>query len=118
MINGDGKPVGICFIDNAVQANILSAFTDEPNAKNQIYNIAVGERTSLNELHGMISDVLSENSIHSEKMVNFQDFRIGDVRHSLASIDKARSLLGYEPTHNIRQGMEVAVPWYLSKISD
>ena len=62
MINGDGETSrDFCFIDNAVQANILSAFTDEPNAKNQIYNIAVGERTSLNELHGMISDVLSEN---------------------------------------------------------
>lgn len=119
MINGDGETSrDFCFINNAVQANILSAVTDDSDAKNQIYNIAVGERTSLNELHGMISAVLSENSIHPEKIVNFQDFRIGDVRHSLASIDKARSFLGYEPTHNIRQGMEIAVPWYLSKISD
>ena len=118
-INGDGETSrDFCYIDNAVQANILSACVDDVAAKNQIYNIAAGERTSLNDLHHMISNVLKKNSDVPEKVVEFEEFRVGDVRHSLASIEKATSLLRYRVTHNVFQGMEITVPWYLSKISD
>ena len=117
-INGDGETSrDFCYIANAVQANILSACSSDDEAKNQIYNIAVGERTSLNELHDMISVALMKKSDMPEKVVKFQEFRAGDVRHSLASIEKDRSLLGYRATHNVHQGMDIAVSWYLSKLS-
>ena len=112
-INGDGETSrDFCYIDNAVQANILSACCMDTLAKNQIYNIAVGERTSLNDLHQIISNALNTNSV-----VHFRDFRSGDVKHSLANIDKAQSLLGYRPTHNVYQGLEKAVSWFLSRSS-
>lgn len=117
-VNGDGETSrDFCFIDNAVQANLLAATTADPTAKNQVYNVAVGERTTLNHLHKLLAESLSK--IHRLKPSEFthRDFRAGDVRHSLADISKARSLLGYEPTHRAAEGIQLAVSWYANTFS-
>jgi UDP-N-acetylglucosamine 4-epimerase len=115
-INGDGETSrDFCFIRNVVQANFLAATTTDSAALNQVYNIAVGQRTSLNQLFFLIRDGLSPtNSSLANSQPVYRDFRTGDVRHSLADISKASSLLGYLPTHSVRQGLEEALPWYLS----
>jgi UDP-N-acetylglucosamine/UDP-N-acetylgalactosamine 4-epimerase len=113
-INGDGETSrDFCFIANAVQANLLAATTTNPEALGQIYNVAVGERTSLNDLFRLIRDglVAKAPAVVGVQPV-YRDFRPGDVRHSLAAVDKARSLLGYEPSHTLAQGLQVALPWY------
>ncbi|WP_341274823.1 SDR family oxidoreductase [Rhodocyclus gracilis] len=113
-INGDGETSrDFCFVANAVQANLLAATTTDAAARNQVYNVAVGERTSLNELYAHIRDVLAER-IPSLRDVRpeHRDFRVGDVRHSLADIDKAKRLLGYTPTHHVQEGLHVAMDWY------
>lgn len=117
-INGDGESSrDFCYIDNAVQANILAAHS--PNeSRNQIYNIAVGERTTLNELFEMLRGALASHNIHYDSPPEYCDFRPGDVRHSQANIDKAKNLLGYSPTHDIYQGIIAAMPWYLSSHRD
>jgi UDP-N-acetylglucosamine 4-epimerase len=116
-INGDGETSrDFCFIKNTVQANLLAATAKKKNSLNQIYNVAIGERTTLIELFKYIQFQL--NSLDPELQVNhpiFKKFREGDVRHSLASIDKARAKLGYEPTHTIEQGLKLAVPWYIKQ---
>ena len=118
-INGDGETSrDFCYVDNAVQANIISACSEKEDAVNQIYNVAIGERTSLNELHDLITQILAKHINPREKVVNYEDFRPGDVRHSLASIEKASTLIGYSPTHNILNGLEIAVPWYLKNIKN
>jgi UDP-N-acetylglucosamine 4-epimerase len=99
-----------------VQANLLAACTTNTEALNQIYNIAVGGRTTLNELyaqlkHNLISSCPDLKDAHAV----YRDFRAGDVRHSWASIDKARERLGYEPTQNMGQGLGLAIPWYLTQ---
>jgi UDP-N-acetylglucosamine 4-epimerase len=114
-INGDGETSrDFCFIANAVQANLLAAATDNPAAINQVYNVAVGERTSLNELYALLRDDLGSRfpDILNREPV-YRDFRPGDVRHSLADIAKARTLLGYVPSHNIRQGLASSMDWYI-----
>lgn len=113
-INGDGETSrDFCFIANAVQANLLAATTDNTEALNQVYNVAVGERTSLNDLFRFIRDGLAEQtpSLADTRSVH-RDFRAGDVRHSLADISKAARLLGYTPSHTLTQGLGVALPWY------
>lgn len=117
-INGDGETSrDFCFVENAVQANILAATTVNTEAVNQVYNVAVGQRTSLNELFGLIKDILAEHcSGVSQVQPEYREFRGGDVRHSLADIGKAERLLGYQPTHNIKQGLSVALPWYVSML--
>lgn len=117
-INGDGETSrDFCFVENAVQANILAATTVNTEAVNQVYNVAVGQRTSLNELFGLIKDILAEHcSGVSQAQPEYREFRGGDVRHSLADIGKAERLLGYQPTHNIKQGLSVALPWYVSML--
>jgi len=115
-INGDGETSrDFCFIDNAVQANLLAAATTSPGAKNQVYNVAVGDRTSLNQLFKCIREKLSGDGISQEIAPIYREFREGDVRHSLADIRKARENLGYSPTHRIGDGLAIAIPWYARK---
>ena len=113
-INGDGETSrDFCFVDNAVQANLLAALTQNPEAVNQIYNVAVGERTSLKELYQLIASSLVTQCKLSPSSPIYRDFRAGDVRHSLADISKAKTLLGYVPTVNVSAGVAKAVPWYI-----
>lgn len=112
-INGDGETSrDFCFIDNAVQANLLAATTTDEGARNQVYNVAVSGRTSLNELFGAIKHTLAENGVVYDKVPIYRDFRAGDVRHSQADIGKAQRLLGYQPSHDIHAGIAQAMPWY------
>lgn len=112
-INGDGETSrDFCFIENAVQANLLAA-TAEDSAKDEVYNVAVGDRTTLNDLFAALKDALAENSVVYEKAPVYRDFRAGDVRHSQADIGKAASKLGYAPEFRIFEGIARAMPWYL-----
>jgi len=117
-INGDGETSrDFCFVANAVQANLLAATVLTEDATNQVYNIAVGDRTTLNELFEAMRATLETRFSHSKGYApNYRDFRAGDVRHSLAEIGKARTLLGYVPSHRIRQGVVEAMDWYVSGI--
>ena len=112
-INGDGETSrDFCFIENAVQANLLAATADE-TAKNEVYNVAVGDRTTLNILFNSLKEALAENGVVYEKAPVYRDFRSGDVRHSQADISKAASKLGYAPEYRIKEGIVKAMPWYL-----
>lgn len=114
-VNGDGETSrDFCFVDNAVQANLLSATAGE-NARNQVYNVALGDRTSLNELFEALRSILASNGIVYAKNCIFREFRNGDVRHSQADISKATRLLGYQPKFRITEGLIQAMPWYISK---
>lgn len=113
LINGDGETSrDFCFIENAVQANLLAATADEA-AKNEVYNVAVGDRTTLNILFNSLKDALAVNGVLYEKQPVYRDFRPGDVRHSQADISKAASQLGYVPNYRIIEGIAKAMPWYL-----
>ena len=113
-INGDGETSrDFCFIENTVQANILAATTQNDEAKNQVYNVAVGDRTTLNDLFNAIQAALNENGVTYTKEPVYRDFRVGDVRHSQADVSKIRNLLGYTPKFVISQGVESAMPWYI-----
>jgi len=118
-INGDGDTSrDFCYIDNTVQANILSATTENEEALDQVYNVAVGDRTTLNDLCESIRIGLVEKFPHlSDFKPVYRDFRAGDVRHSLADVSKAEKLLGYQPTHRINEGMKVALDWYVKDIT-
>ena len=116
-INGDGETSrDFCYIANVVQANLLAASTQNTESVNQVYNIAAGGRTTLNELYAQLKHNLISScpNLKDTKAV-YRDFREGDVRHSLASIDKAREMLGYEPSQDMRQGLGLAMPWYITK---
>jgi len=116
-INGDGKTSrDFCFVYNAVQANLLAATVQGPEAINQVFNVALGERTTLNELYSQIVAILLPLYPHllGAKPV-FRDFRAGDVRHSLADISKVTHLLGYAPSYRIGQGLSLAMPWYVAQ---
>ena len=116
-INGDGETSrDFCFIENTVQANILAATTQNDEAKNQVYNVAVGDRTTLNDLFNAIKNALNENEITYIKKPIYRDFRKGDVRHSQASVKKIENLLGYEAKYNIDEGIDLAMNWYSSKV--
>ncbi|CAB3930143.1 SDR family oxidoreductase [Achromobacter insolitus] len=111
-INGDGETSrDFCFVDNAVQANILAAMA-APEGRNQVYNVAVSGRSTLNQLFGFLVQTLGTQGVAYGKKPVYADFRAGDVRHSQADVSKAGRLLGYEPTHTVLQGLEVAMPWY------
>ncbi|HGG59523.1 MAG TPA: Vi polysaccharide biosynthesis UDP-N-acetylglucosaminuronic acid C-4 epimerase TviC [Gammaproteobacteria bacterium] len=116
-INGDGETSrDFCFIDNAVQANLLAAMADDA-ARDEVYNVAVGDRTSLNTLFREIRDQLAVWHPHvADAEPRYRDFRPGDVRHSLADIGKSRRLLGYEPTHRIGEGLKTAIEWYVRSL--
>jgi len=115
-INGDGETSrDFCYIDNTVQINLLAATTTNPEARNQVYNVAVGDRTTLNQLFSAIRDALQENGVHYTKPAQYRDFRAGDVRHSQADISKAANKLGYAPQYRISEGIGQAMPWYLAQ---
>ncbi|MEG0488801.1 MAG: NAD-dependent epimerase/dehydratase family protein [Acinetobacter sp.] len=112
-INGDGETSrDFCFIENTVQANILAATANDA-AKNQVYNVAVGDRTTLNDLFNALQAALNENGVTYNKKPVYREFRAGDVRHSQASIAKIEQFLDYEPEFNINQGINIAMPWYI-----
>jgi UDP-N-acetylglucosamine 4-epimerase len=117
-INGDGETSrDFCYIANAVQANLLAATVESDEATNQVYNIAVGDRTTLNELFETMRAKLEPQFAHLKGYSPvYRDFRAGDVRHSLADITKARTLLGYEPSHRIRDGVVDAMDWYVERL--
>ena len=117
-INGDGETSrDFCYIDNAVQTNILAAMTENSEATDQVYNVALNDRTSLNELYRMIEDSLIKNVKGLEKKEPiYRDFRPGDVRHSQASINKAKELLNYEPQYRIAEGLNEAIGWYINSL--
>ncbi|GAK46161.1 VI polysaccharide biosynthesis protein VipB/tviC [Tepidicaulis marinus] len=118
-INGDGETSrDFCFVENAVQANLLSATATSVAARGQVYNVAVGERTTLNELLKAIQDALGRKMAIPPVNVIHDDFRPGDVRHSQADISKARTLLGYEPTHRIYEGLAATMEWYIQASSN
>lgn len=113
-INGAGDySRDFTYIDNVIQMNERAMLTDNPEAINTVYNTAVGDRTTLNELVGYLKEFLSayDPKIADVEVIHGPN-RQGDIPHSLASVDKARTLLGYEPTHVIREGLQEAVAWY------
>jgi UDP-N-acetylglucosamine 4-epimerase len=111
-INGDGETSrDFCFIENTVQMNILAA-TASDEAKDEVYNVAVGDRTTLNDLYSALKGALSDNDVIVDSEVIYQDFRAGDVRHSQADVTKASNKLGYAPEFKIIEGIGKAMPWY------
>jgi UDP-N-acetylglucosamine 4-epimerase len=117
-INGDGSTSrDFTYIDNAVQANLLAATIKDTAALNQVFNVAVGYRSTLNQLYAWMKEVLISQRMIAESTLIYRDFRNGDVRHSQADIGKARRLLGYEPEFKLREGLERAVPWYARHVS-
>jgi len=117
-INGDGETSrDFCYIDNAVQINLLAAMTDNELATNQVYNVALNDRTSLNKLYQMIEERLMKRVKGlAKKEPIYRDFRAGDVRHSQADISKAQQLLSYEPSHKISEGLDEAMDWYAASM--
>ena len=117
-INGDGETSrDFCFIDNVVQMNILAA-TADLEAKNHVYNVAVGERTTLNELFTLLSDSVGNSGENYTMVPRYVDFREGDVRHSQADIGKAIKNLAYDPKYSIDQGIALTMPWYLKNLGE
>jgi UDP-N-acetylglucosamine 4-epimerase len=116
-INGDGETSrDFCFVDNVVQANLLAACTGSEDALNQVYNIAYGERTTLNELFALIRGAVAAKYPQAAEAVPvYRDFRPGDIRHSLADVGKAKRLLHYNPRYSVRAGLELAAQWYLAR---
>lgn len=117
-INGTGDySRDFTYIDNVIQMNELAMLTTNPEAINTVYNTAVGDRTTLNQLVAHLKDILSQHdSAIADVQIIHGPNRAGDIPHSLASIDKAKRLLGYNPTHVIRQGLEEAVTWYVENL--
>ena len=117
-IYGDGETTrDFCHVDNVVQANLLAALTDDPAAVGQVYNVALGGRMSLNELHRTLGGIVGAR--HPQSVIDaprYESFRVGDVRHSQADISKAQTLLGYAPTQSVREGLAAAMPWYESHL--
>lgn len=116
LIHGDGETSrDFCFVANAVQANLLAATAENPEAANQVYNVALNDRTSLNRLFEMLRDTLVATQPELGNLKpNHGEFRSGDVRHSQADISKAMRLLNYAPTHSLEDGIRVAMPWYIA----
>ena len=116
-IYGDGQTTrDFCYVANAVQANLLAALTDDPQVLNRVYNVAVGEQTSLQQLFDILRSLVGADR-PTRRVTDplHRPFREGDVRHSLADIAAARRLLGYEPTHTLAEGLREALPWYLNQ---
>lgn len=116
-INGDGLTSrDFCYIDNAIQANLLAATTDNAAALDQVYNVAVGDRTNLNDLYALVREqVVRRHPAVAGVGPVYRDFRAADVPHSHADISKAQTLLGYQPSHTLREGLEIAAAWYLQR---
>ncbi|AHV91295.1 SDR family oxidoreductase [Bordetella holmesii] len=112
VINGDGQTSrDFCYVDNAVQANILAAMAPA-QGRNQVYNVAFGGRTTLNQLFDFLKESLGRQGVRYGKSADHAEFRAGDVRHSQADISKAGELLGYQPAFDILRGLDAAMPWY------
>jgi UDP-N-acetylglucosamine 4-epimerase len=118
-INGDSETSrDFCYIDNTIQANLLSATASNEDVANQVYNVALGDRTSLNQLYVLLRDRLATDFPHLKDATPvYRDFRVGDVRHSLADISKAKKLLGYQPSHSVKEGLEQAMDWYIDFVT-
>jgi UDP-N-acetylglucosamine 4-epimerase len=117
-INGDGETSrDFCFIENVCQVNLLAATSENTAALNHVYNVAVGDRTSLNQLYEQLQLKLATIYPHLKpaKPV-YREFRGGDVRHSLADISKAKTLLGYQPKHHVSDGLKLAMGWYVRNV--
>lgn len=113
-INGDGSTSrDFCYVQNVVQVNLLAATTENPEALDRAFNVAMHARTSLSELFGKLKQLLQERdpSLVVPDPV-YREFRAGDIPHSFADVSKAKRLLGYEPTHDIDQGLQEAIEWY------
>ncbi|WP_312678766.1 NAD-dependent epimerase/dehydratase family protein [Stutzerimonas nitrititolerans] len=116
-INGDGSTSrDFCYIENAIQANLLAANSSDERVVNQVYNVAAGGCCSLVSLFSYIEEELRSISISYNKEPIYRDFRVGDVKHSQADIDKACRLLGYTPKYTVRKGLKKAVQWYVQRI--
>jgi UDP-N-acetylglucosamine 4-epimerase len=118
VINGDGSySRDYTYIDNVLQANHLAALVQDHSAVNQVYNVAHGERTNLNELVELVKKLIGDfdREVLDIKPV-YGPNRAGDIPHSLASIEKAKRLLGYQPTHTVREGMSEAISWYKANL--
>jgi len=118
-INGDGETSrDFCYIDNTIQMNILAAMEEAGEATDQVYNVALNDNVSLNQLYFMIEERLIDRVEGlTKRKPTYRDFRAGDVRHSQADISKAQRLLGYQPSHKIDKGLDVAMDWYVENIS-
>lgn len=127
-INGDGETSrDFCYVANAVQANLLSAVIPDSigisseltssSPLNQVFNVAVGDRTTLNDLFFQLRDNLKAYGVSKTVQPAYREFRVGDVRHSQAEIGKAKSILGYKPKYSVGQGLKSAVPWYVKNHS-
>lgn len=115
-INGDGETSrDFCFVENVVQANLLAATADD-SVKDQVYNVAVGDRTTLNGLYHALQTVLAGNGKIYENAAVYRNFRAGDVRHSQADISKASCKLGYIPEYQLIDGIARAMPWYINNV--
>jgi UDP-N-acetylglucosamine/UDP-N-acetylgalactosamine 4-epimerase len=119
VIHGDGETTrDFCHVANVVQANLLAAVTATPEARDQVYNVAVGGRMSLNDLARVLRELLEER--HPDASVSAPvhvESRQGDIRHSQADISKARRLLQYDPVHDVRSGLREALPWYEARVA-
>jgi UDP-N-acetylglucosamine 4-epimerase len=120
VINGDGNySRDFTYIDNVIQMNVLAMLTENPAAMNTVYNTAFGDRTTLNDLMASLKKYLA---LHDEKIASVQVVygpnRAGDIPHSLASIEKAKKLLGYNPEFSMQQGLEQAVAWYWDNLKE
>jgi UDP-N-acetylglucosamine 4-epimerase len=117
-INGDGETArDFCYIDNVVQVNLLAGTAEGGAAVGEVYNVAVGDSTTLNELHDLLGELLSRRDPEFVPgRAVYRDFRPGDVRFSRADISKAQRLLDFRPTHRVREGLEQALDWYISRL--
>lgn len=118
-IYGDGETSrDFCYIANAVQANILAAFNSNFTKSGEVYNIAAEKQTTLNQLYQIISQEVSARIVaKKECSAVFRDFRPGDVRHSLASVGKAKAHFNYRPSHSVEQGLAETVSWFVEKFT-
>ncbi len=115
-INGDGETSrDFCYVDNVVQANLKASLHGD-QAQGEVYNVAVGGRTSLNVLFGLLRDSLASHGKIYDQLPIYGDFRVGDVLHSQADISKAKEMLAYNPSHDISSGVRAAMPWYLQHL--
>ena len=116
-INGDGSSNrDFCYVTNVCQANLLAATCELPAADERVVNVAVGASTSLSELYDFIKSTLTERNIYYRNSPKHRDFRLGDVHSSLADISRAKSLLGYTPSHNVQEGLSEAIGWYIRNV--
>ena len=118
VINGDGtNSRDFTYIDNVIQANLRALAVENPEAVNQVYNVAFGERTTLNELFSYLRENLAEYDPEIAKIEpEYGPARAGDIPHSLASIEKAAKLLGYNPEYSVKKGLKEATKWYFENL--